>query len=354
MRISAWPGFGIGHENPYTKLLYESVRTPGIEVEDFSLWRALWRRYDIFHAHWPEYYLVHPNKLKALVGTLGMLLCICWLRLRGTKVVWTVHNLRSHNQPRPRLERLYWRLFPRLVDGFFALTPGGVAQARDHFPRLRRLPGFVVPIGTYVHAYPAGVTREAARRRLGIGLHQPVFLFLGVIARYKNVPALALAFRRLPDPEAQLVIAGKFDSDNEESATRDAAAGDPRIHIHSGYVPANELQVFFNAADVVVLPFLEILNSASAMLALAFERPVLVPALGAMPELQKTFGPDWVRTYEGDLTLEELQAALEWSRRLGKPNLKYAAAFQWAEIGRKTLEAYRAVLREPGAMPLTP
>ncbi len=343
MRISAWPGLGIGQDNPYTRLLYEAVRSCGAQVEDFSVWKTLWRRYDIFHLHWPEYYIVHPNPLKAIVGTLGMVSCMCWLRLRGTKVFWTVHNLRSHNLPRPRLERLYWRLFPRLVDGFFALTPAGLEQAREQFPRLQSLPGFVVPLGTYENAYPNDVTRDEARRQLGFEQDQPILLFLGVIAKYKNVPALAKAFHGLPDAEARLLIAGRFDSDRDETVTREAAGGDPRIHIYSGYVHANDLQLYLNAADLVVLPFREILNSASALLALAFEKPVLVPALGAMPELQGTFGPDWVRIYQGEVTPELLQAALHWSREPNKPALTSPASLEWLEIGRSTLGAYYAI-----------
>jgi beta-1,4-mannosyltransferase len=346
MRISAWPGLGIGRDNPYTKTLYEAVQSLGVKVEDFSPWKTLWRRYDIFHAHWPEYYVVHPNPLKALIGTLGVLSCMSWMRLRGTRVVWTVHNLRSHNFPRPRLERFYWRLFPRLVDGFLALTPAGLDQAREQFPHLRRLPGFVVPLGNYVNAYPNTLTRDDARGRLQLERQQPMLLFLGIIAKYKNVPALARAFRELPDKEARLVIAGRFDSDEDEAATRGAADGDPRIRIYSGYVPANELQVYLNAADLVVLPFREILNSASVFLALAFNKPVLVPALGAMPEVQATFGVDWVRIYEGEVTADLLLKALEWSRAPNKQTLKHAPSLEWAEIGRNTVGAYREILSQ--------
>jgi beta-1,4-mannosyltransferase len=350
MRISAWPGLAIGRDNPYTKLLYEAVQSLGMRVEDFSPWKALRRRYDIFHAHWPEYYVVHPNPLKAVVGTLGVLGCMCWMRLRGTKVVWTVHNLRSHNFPRPRLERAYWRLFPRLVDGFIALTPAGLDQAREHFPRLRNLPGVVVPLGNYVNAYPNDITREEARSRLEVEPDEPMLLFLGIIAKYKNVPALATAFRGVPDADARLVIAGRFNSDEDEAATREAADGDQRVRIHSGYVDAGDLQVYLNAADLVVLPFREILNSASALLALAFHRPVLVPALGAMPELQTTFGTDWVRLYEGEITPDVLLSALQWSRASGKQRLTHAESLEWAEIGRKTVEAYRTIREQSGVL----
>ena len=53
-----------------------------------------------------------------------------------------------------------------------------------------------------------------------------------------------------------------------------------------------------------MLPFSDIMHSGSAILALSFNKPVLVPARGSLPELQALVGTDWVRTYVGELTPE--------------------------------------------------
>ena len=106
------------------------------------------------------------------------------------------------------------------------------------------------------------------------------------------------------------------------------------------HVPDVDVQRYLRAADLVVLPFRDITNSASALLALSFDRPVLVPALGAMGELQAIVGTEWVRTYEGELTAEVLAEALEWAahRSDGSAPLD---ALGWAEIARRTLVVYR-------------
>ena len=54
----------------------------------------------------------------------------------------------------------------------------------------------------------------------------------------------------------------------------------------------------FAAADVVVLPYLDISNSGVAMLALSLQRPVIGPSKGAFPELQAQVGTTWVRTFD--------------------------------------------------------
>jgi hypothetical protein len=109
------------------------------------------------------------------------------------------------------------------------------------------------------------------------------------------------------------------------------------------HVPDVDMQRYLRAADLVVLPFTDITNSASALLALSFDRPVLVPALGAMGELQAIVGEDWVRTYDGELTREILAGALESATRPpgARPDLE---PLGWDGIARRTLALYRDVI----------
>ena len=49
-----------------------------------------------------------------------------------------------------------------------------------------------------------------------------------------------------------------------------------------GYVPHDDVPLYFAAADVVVLPFRKVTTSGSALLALSLGRPVVAPRLGAL------------------------------------------------------------------------
>jgi beta-1,4-mannosyltransferase len=91
----------------------------------------------------------------------------------------------------------------------------------------------------------------------------------------------------------------------------------------------------------VVLPFRDITNSCTALLALSFDRPVLVPALGAMAELQALVGDEWVRTYDDELTPDLLARALDWAVRR-PPGVPRLDALDWPEIARRTLSVYLA------------
>ena len=54
---------------------------------------------------------------------------------------------------------------------------------------------------------------------------------------------------------------------------------------HIKFIPDEEVQVFFHAADVVILPYRAVLTSGSAILAISFGKPVVAPALGLITDL---------------------------------------------------------------------
>ena len=82
-------------------------------------------------------------------------------RLRNdTKVVWTVHNVASHERrATPRLRAMHRRLLVEEVDGLLSLTAGGLAAARAAYPELAGVPGAVTPHGHYRDDYDFAASR---------------------------------------------------------------------------------------------------------------------------------------------------------------------------------------------------
>ena len=165
--------------------------------------------------------------------------------------------------------------------------------------------------------------------------------FFGTIAPYKNIPRLIEAFRAgFEDDDMTLIIAGQCASASELARVQSAAANDDRIRIIARHIPPAEVQVFLNCADLVVLPYSEILNSGSAILALSFDRPVLVPDQGAMPELRSVVSARWLRCYSGDLTPEVLIDAVIWARGIQNGECPDLQTLEWIDVARKTRDAY--------------
>lgn len=339
MRVLAWPGLGYAQQ-PYITQLYTHLERLGADVTSFTPMATAKARFDVWHMHWPENRLIDPNPAWAAAQTARLLAEMQAARLRGTKIVWTAHNLKQHEGRHPHLERGFWHAFVRLLDGWTALSPEGRRLAEAKFPHLERVPSFVIPHGHYCGSYPNTLSREEARRALGLSGSARVVAFVGQIRAYKNVPHLVRTFRTLPG-EVALVVAGRAKDEWLRRELYEAAGDDPRVKLSLRFVPNHEMQTYLNAADLVALPYGDILNSGSALLALSFGTPVLVPALGAMEDLRRYAGNAWVRTFAGDLSTPALADALSWAAA-PRPPLDLSA-LDWEGIARSTLEAFTAV-----------
>ena len=112
-------------------------------------------------------------------------------------------------------------------------------------------------------------------------------------------------------------------------------------------MPDSRLGLMLRAADLVVLPYRAIQNSGSAILALSADRPVVVPALGAMTELADQVGLDWVHTYDGEFSTDVLIESLHWLRHRTGGDSPDLSGLDWNHIGRLTVAAYHPILAMP-------
>jgi glycosyltransferase involved in cell wall biosynthesis len=236
------------------------------------------------------------------------------------------------------------------VDGVIHPSTASQAAVEARYPVTARLPHAVVRMGHFRGSYPDRISREEARAAFGVPDSAAVVTFLGQLRPYKNVPHLIRTARALPpERNAVLLVGGKPLNPALAEEIECAAGGDPRVRLTLGRVAEEDVQRYLRAADLVVLPFAEITNSGSALLALSFDRPILVPGRGAMGELQTLIGTEWVRTYDGELTPAILDEAIAWARRLrdGRPDL---SPLDWGAIAEQTLAFYRALRGATGVV----
>jgi beta-1,4-mannosyltransferase len=343
MRVLLSPPFSAHDANPYLHLLASALRSTGVDVEPFSRPRAVMGRYDVLHLHWPENALLVPG-LGALRACASMFARILTARVRGTRIVWTAHNIRPHEPTPSALSRLFWAGFTPLVDGVLVLSEAGGRELMRERPGLGRKIVGVTPHGHYRGVYRNDITPAEARARIGIPPHSPTAVFFGRIRPYKNVPLLIQRFRQMDDPEARLVVVGRCDAASSERAIKRMALEDPRIHLILDTVPADDVQIYMNAADLVVLPFAEILNSGSAILSLGFNRRVLAPKKGALLDLHRYVGAQWITLYQGELSTEVLSLALhEASESGGSVRVCPLEGLAWEAVAEATLGAYKRV-----------
>ncbi len=344
--VLAKPAFSNRTGNPYNWLLYTNLEKLGVKVVDYSKYRLLNQKWDIMHVHWPVNVVRVPQWRRASYKTLNLSIALTLARTKGAKIVWTVHNLETHEKYHPKLQNYFTDYFIKRVDGFISLSATANELVRSRYPVLRKVPSVVVPHGHYRDVYPNYVTKKEARNRLGIEAYgAKVILFLGRISSYKNIPSLIRTFHSLKDTNAMLLIAGKPATLKLERQIAEMAANDPeRIRLHLGFVPEEDIQFYFKAGDLVALPYHDFLNSGSAVLALSYSVPILVPSKGSFKDLQSVVGKEWVRMYDEVLSSEELRYHLDYVSRNMTDRYLPLKEFAWDEIALKTLEFYKGLV----------
>jgi glycosyltransferase involved in cell wall biosynthesis len=192
-----------------------------------------------------------------------------------------MHNLYPHDHSSiPGLDKFARRTMVRLATNIFVHGPTAAAIVKKEFSIPERKLS-TIQHGNWIDFYPADMPKDVARSKLGLDEDSHVFLFIGSCKGYKGLPGLLRNFSQI-DSRAKLVIAGRFDDPDYYAEVVGLAEAIPgnRVRIDSGYIHHDEMQIYLNACDAVVLPYLEILTSGATVLALGFGRPVIAPRKG--------------------------------------------------------------------------
>jgi len=332
-----WPA------NPYQILLKRHLNAAGLRVignPPLSVLRLLlWRDpLDVVHVHWPH------GLYSGRIWRYPYIVLVLFLyRILKKNIVWTVHELEAYESPHVRLDEWLRR---RLMAWSQALIVHGDATERE----VRERYGYKGPVcqgrhPSYAGWYEDNVDQAEARARLGLPPGAKVFLYFGFIKPYKGVEDLIAAFRNVTDPNATLVIAGNpFDKELEREVAR-LASPDPRIHCVLRFIADADVQLYFRACDVVVLPFRGTQTSGSIMLALTFGKPVIAPAIATVPEYVT---PEMGELFDPDVEGSLLNALRSVSARdlagMARAALSRGTEFGWSEFADVHLEAYRYAL----------
>src|SRR5690606_17669800 len=127
-----------------------------------------------------------------------------------------------------------------------------------------------------------------------------------------------------------------------------AAQSDARIRLQFDFIADEHVQRYFRAADLVVLPYREILNSGTALLALSFDRPVLLPRAGAGDELSRRVGSAWVRTYDDELSGADILAALDAASALPeRTEGDHLSQLSAEVVSERLLQVYSELVARP-------
>jgi glycosyltransferase involved in cell wall biosynthesis len=195
--------------------------------------------------------------------------------------------------------------------------------------------------------YPNTIDQYSARKKLGIPPDKKVLLSFGQIRKYKGLNYFIEALKQLGNEYYGLVVGEGKDKKIVNFLKREEKEMNNLILIEK-FVPQEEIQVYMNASDVVVLPYIEISTSGVALLAYAFARPVISTDVGCMREV--------ITTETGILAEPKNPKALANAvkeifrknyKEMGRKAQKIAEEkYSWDAMIGKVIESYQRLLRD--------
>jgi len=200
---------------------------------------------------------------------------------KRSRVAFICHNVVPHERmPLARMLSL-WAL--RHGDGFIVHSE---QDRRNLEGLLPGLPQYAVcrTVHPQYELFPmSGLAKDEARTRLGI--EGKVVLFFGFVRRYKGLMDLIAALALLKNRDVTCLVAGEFYDKKAGYEARIRQLGlEHRIRTVDRYIPNEEVEAYFAAADAVVLPYRTATQSGIAQIAFRFGRPVIATSVGGLPE----------------------------------------------------------------------
>jgi len=192
----------------------------------------------------------------------------------NSKIVYLIHNVIPHEQ-KPWDE---WITKLALNQG-----TAFIVQTNKEKARLNRLipeaKTNLCPIPVYKFYPKQGISKTGARRRLSLPVNDTVLLFFGIIRPYKGLHNLleALGQLRLQGIYPRLLVAGEFWAGKDIYLRQIETLNiSDQVQIQDRYIPNEELETIFAAADVLAAPYTGGTQSAVVGMALGFGLPIIV------------------------------------------------------------------------------
>lgn len=292
-------------DNPYLTMLQLEARARGrsmagsTDLAELMAELADSRSRRVVHLHWTSPITESAtDRAEADRRVTAVIAAIRGAVAQGRIVVWTVHNVLPHDALYPDAARRLHRELAESVTSVHTLSTQTAAAVSHQFdiPPDREM---VIPHSSYHGVYGALVPRRDAQAALGARTDATSILFFGQIRPYKGFENLLGAVDKLVEGRSgapfQLLVAGKPSPQARELLV---AMEHAPVAVTSAlrFIEDAEISTWFSAADVLVAPYRDILNSGTMHLAATFGVPTVLPGLD---HLREQFADErWVRFFD--------------------------------------------------------
>lgn len=244
----------------------------------------------VFNIQWPDPILQpSPGPFSAQLALEEFTAAVAAYKQAGGRLIWTVHNVVPHEGKFRWAEAKLGQVLADHADVVHILSEQTIEYAAPHY-RIDPDKCVLIEHSSYLGQYADWMSREGARRRLGLQPSERVLVTVGGVRPYKGLDRLVDVFEELSaqDPTLRLLIAGRPGKLARSAAFEQRCLDHPRIEAFFDFVPNDQLQVWMRAADLAVLPYRNILNSGSFQLAQTFGLPIVAPRSGALAAQERS------------------------------------------------------------------
>ncbi|MDO9045582.1 MAG: glycosyltransferase [Methanobacteriaceae archaeon] len=342
----------------YLKLLYSEIgKNSEIEISSYNGFKTILRiiKSNIIHFHWIEGFFIGFDPEKRNIITIFMRTCLylsflTFLKIIKKKIVITLHNVESHDQVYPYLERKIFKLSLNIADNIIVHNSYGKIKAQDMY-NIESSKFHIIPMGNYSNFYPNYINKAKSREILEIPKNKFVISFVGNIKEYKGIEDLLKVLDNIlvNNNSIHIIIAGKcIDKELCENIQSFEKKHKYLSTIKLDYIDDEKLQIYINASDIGILPYKRITNSAILMLFMSFYKPVIVPSLEPIKELIGDNCIYYEPSSKNDLEekIKRAESGLYNLNNISKNLIDVTKNNNWNNIAFKTIKIYKNLVKK--------
>lgn len=209
------------------------------------------------------------------------------LKRAGIEITYICHNVFPHE--RFPMDKKLTRIALKNGDRYILHAQGEVKDLLS----IRPDASYKVQVHPTYSAFNfENMDTKTARKKLSIPDDEKIMLFFGFVREYKGLKHLINAVDILKreyftkEKMPLLYVVGDFDGNKDEYVQRiEELKISDDIVIVDGYVPDKEVEKYFSASDLVVLPYESATQSGIVQIAYGFRKPVIATRVGGLPEV---------------------------------------------------------------------
>ena len=208
---------------------------------------------------------------------------------KDIKVIYTCHNVFPHE--RFPMDRFLTKLVLKKGDGFIVHS---LSDEKDLLSIKSDVNKCFNPIPSFnafrIKNTPIIEARREIVEKDGFDIKEdtPLLLFFGFVREYKGLKHLLNSMPLIIEKmgNCKLLVVGSFGDDKQDYLDMIEKNGvSASVFLKDTYTPDDEVEKYFAAADIVVLPYEDATQSGIVQIAYGFEKPVLVTNVGGLPDV---------------------------------------------------------------------